>query len=118
MAFASKYQPRNAVSQTGAKMGCILCGAAPNNTGLRLRILQDQARGRDGPISGSFQILSVGDSKYSESLEGLLGRATDAEEVVRLIRREHPGCVSIVNANILILEGASASSALAVPRKP
>jgi hypothetical protein len=34
----------------------------------------------------------------------LLGRTTNAEEVVRLIRREHPGCVSIVNANILVLE--------------
>jgi hypothetical protein len=111
MAFASKYQPRNAVSQTGAKTGCILCGAGANNTGLRLRILQDQPRSQGGPIRGSFQILNVGDNKYSEFLEGLLGRATDAEEVVRLIRREHPGCVSIVNANILILEVVSASSA-------
>jgi hypothetical protein len=118
MAFASKYQPRNAVSQTGAKTGCILCGAGPNNMGLRLRILQDQPRGQGGPIQGSFQILNVGDNKYSEFLEGLLGRATEAEEVLRLIRREHPGCVSIVNASILVLEGASASSAPAVPRKP
>lgn len=118
MAFTSKHQPRNAVSQTGAKSGCILCGAGPNNTGLRLRILQDQPRGEGGPLRGSFQILNVGDNKYSEFLEGLLGRATDAEEVVRLIRREHPGCVSIVNANILVLEEGSASAAPAVPRKP
>jgi hypothetical protein len=118
MAFASQYQPRNAVSQTGAKAGCILCGAAPNNAGLRLRILEDQPRGGGGPIRGSFQILNVGDNKYSEFLEALLGRATEAEEVVRLIRREHPLCVSIVNANILVLEEGSASSARAGPRKP
>jgi hypothetical protein len=118
MAFASKYQPRNAVSQTGAKTGCILCGASPTNTGLRLRILHDQPRGQSGPIQGSFQILDVGDNKHSELLEGLLGRATDAEEVVHLIRTEHPGCVSIVNANILVLEEGSASSARAVPRSP
>ena len=104
VALASNYQPRNAVSQTGAKTGCILCGAAPNNTGLRLRLLQDQPKGQGGPIGGSFQILDVGNNKHSEFLEGLLGRTTDAEEVVRLIRREHPGCVSIVNANILVRE--------------
>jgi hypothetical protein len=118
MALASKYQPRNAVSQTGAKAGCILCGAAPNNTGLRLRILQDHPKGQAGPIQGSFQILNVGDNKHSEFLEGLLGRTTDAEEVVRLIRREHAGCVSIVNANILTVEKAEVSSPRAVPAKP
>ena len=118
MAFTSKYQPPNTVSQTGAKTGCILCGAAPNNTGLRLRILHDQPRGQGGPIQGSFQILNVGDNKHAEFLEGLLGRATDAEEVVRLIRRKYPGCVSIVNASILVLEEGLASSARAVPRKP
>jgi hypothetical protein len=117
MALASKYQPRNAVNQTGAKTGCILCGAAPNNTGLRLQILQDQPRGQGGPIGGPFQILDVGNNKYSELLEGLLGRTTDAEEVIRLIRREYPGCVSIVNANILVLDEAT-SSARAVPPKP
>ena len=104
LALASKYQPRNAVSQTGARTGCILCGAAPNNTGLRLRILQDHLKGQGGPLGGPFQILDVGNNKHSEFLEGLLGRTTNAEEVVRLIRREHPGCVSIVNANILVLE--------------
>jgi len=118
MALASKYQPRNAVSQTGAKTGCILCGAAPNNTGLRLRILQGQPKGQGGPIGGPFQILDVGNNKHSEFLQDLLGRTTDAEEVVRLIRREYPGCVSIVNANILVLEEGSASSARAVPPKP
>ena len=90
MAFASKYQPPNAVSQTGAKTGSILCGAARNNTGLRLRILHDQPKSQGGPIQGSFHILNLGDNKHAEFLEELLGRATDAEEVVRLIRREHP----------------------------
>jgi hypothetical protein len=115
MALASKYQPRNAVNQTGAKKGCILCGAAPNNTGLRLQIMQDQARGQGGPIGGLFQILDVGNNKYSQFLEGLLGRTTNAEEVVHLIRREYPGCVNIVNTNILILEEGSATSPRAVP---
>jgi hypothetical protein len=118
MALASKYQPRNAVNQTGAKNGCILCGAAPNNTGLRLRILQDQARGQGGPIGGPFQILDVGNNKYSEFLEGLLGRTTHAEEVVRIIRREYPGCVNIVNTNILVVEEGSVTSARAVPPTP
>jgi hypothetical protein len=106
------------VSQTGAKTGCILCGAAPNNTGLRLRILHEQPRGQGGPIQGSFQILNVGDNKYSEFLRGLLGRATDAEEVVRLIRREYPGCLNIVNANLLALDERAASSTRALPDKP
>src|SRR5437899_9556447 len=104
MAVPSEYRPRNAVSQTGGRAGSIVCGAAPSNNGLRLRVLQDQPRGQSGPIQGSFQILNAGDNKYSEFLQGLLGRATDAEEVVRLIRREHPMCVSIVNPNILVLE--------------
>lgn len=111
MAFVSKYQPRNAVTQTGAKTGCILCGAGPNNVGLRLRVLHDQPKGQGGPIRGTFHILNVGDNKYAAFLQELLGRATDADEVLRLIRRQHPQCVSIVNANILVLEDGAASSA-------
>jgi hypothetical protein len=86
-------------------MGCILGGASPQNRGLRLRIVQDQPRGTDGPIAGGFHILDVGDNLHSDALAALLGKVTDADEVVRTIRREHPGCVNVVNANILVVEG-------------
>ena len=52
----------------------------------------------------AFVILDVGDNKHSEALRPLIGRATDAAEVLRLIRKESPGCVSVANANILISE--------------
>jgi hypothetical protein len=66
--------------------------------------LQEQARGHDGPIRGRFVILGVGDNKHSPALAALLGRATDAGEVLALIRREHEACVSVVNTNILVVE--------------
>jgi hypothetical protein len=66
--------------------------------------LQEQARGNDGPIRGRFVILGVGDNKHSHALAALLGRATDAGEVLALIRREHEACVSVVNTNILVVE--------------
>ena len=46
----------------------------------------------------------MGDNTHSQSLQAVLGRVTDAEEVVRIIRQRHPGCVSVVNANILVRE--------------
>jgi hypothetical protein len=106
------FKPRNTVSQTGAKTGRVLGGATQSNKGLRLRILQDQSRGTGGPISGRFHILSVGDNQHSDSLETLLGQATDAEEVIRTIRQEHPQCVNVVNANILIVEKEASSPAV------
>jgi hypothetical protein len=114
MEVRSGFKPRNAVSQTGAKTGRVLSGAAQSNRGLRLLILQDQPRSPGGPISGRFHILSAGDNKHADSLTALLGQATDAEEVIRTIRQEHPQCVNIVNANILIVEKEEAASALAV----
>jgi hypothetical protein len=98
---------RNRVSDTGAKRDSILVGVAPHNEGLRLKILQDQPKGDGGPIKGRLQILDVGDNKHSESLRTLLGRTTDAEEVVTIIRSVHPSCVNVVNANILTVEGGS-----------
>ena len=118
MVFVSSFRPARAVSQTGARTGCILGGATKSNRGLRLRVLQDQARGSDGPIVGAFHILNVGDNPHSESLGTLLGQATDAEKVVCTIRRVHPQCINIVNANILILEEEPAGCALAVLPKP
>jgi hypothetical protein len=92
------------VNKQGAAAGSVLRGSSPINEGLRLRVLQEQARGTDGPIRGRFLILDVGDNKHSDSLAALLDRATDALEVLALIRREHAGCVSVVNTNILAVE--------------
>src|SRR5207245_5149226 len=99
------FTERNRVSDTGAIKDSILIGIAPHNEGLRLKILQDQPRGDGGPIKGALQILDVGDNKHSESLRTLLGRSTNAEEVITLIRTAHPSCVNVVNANILTVEG-------------
>jgi hypothetical protein len=92
------------VNKQGAAAGSVLRGSSPINEGLRLRVLQEQARGTDGPIRGRFLILDVGDNKHSDALTALLDRATDALEVLALIRREHAGCVSVVNTNILAVE--------------
>jgi hypothetical protein len=105
------FKPQNAVSHTGAKSGSVLGGAAPNNRGLRLRIFEDQFRGSGGPIGGSFRILDVGDGKHAERLAGLLGQATDAGEVLRLIRQQQPQCVNVVNANILVVEAEETPAA-------
>jgi hypothetical protein len=110
MEFRSRLQTPNAVCRTGAKTGCVLGGAAKNNRGLRLRIMQDQPRGSDGPLVGAFHILDVGDNKYSACLEALVGRATDADQVARTIRQASPQCVNIVNSNLLVAEKESAFS--------
>ena|ERR1700730_11256318 len=102
MEFVSRFTARNAVSKIGAQAGCVLEGSARNNKGLRLKVLQAQARGHGGPIVGIFHILDVGDNKYSEILAELIGRTTDAGEILRMIRLEHPQCVNVVNANVLI----------------
>ena len=49
-------------------------------------------------------LVDVGDNKHSPFLERLLGRTTDAEEVLRVIRQGSAACVSVVNANILTVE--------------
>jgi hypothetical protein len=101
------YAPRGrspSIDKVGAKAGCVLCGSSKNNQGLRLRISQDQPRGHDGAITGTFQILGVGDNKHSQALHGLLGKMTSSEEIIGIIRREYPGCVHVANTNILVLE--------------
>jgi hypothetical protein len=97
-------QPKNAlrVSVCGAPAGAVLRGSSVSNQGLLVKILQEQTKGNDGGIKGSFLILDEGNNKHSPVLRGLLRRMTNAEEVLGLIRREHPGCVSVVNANILV----------------
>jgi hypothetical protein len=92
------------VNRSGAPAGSVLLGPCRNNRGLRLRGLHEQPRGHDGPLRGPFVILDVGDNKHSQALRELAGRVTDADEVLRAIRRLHPGCVSVVNVGILALE--------------
>lgn len=94
------------VSDRGASAGSILCGSSKSNHGLRLQITQDQPRGNDGAIRGRFLVLDVGDNIHSDSLESLTHRATDAAEVLLIIRRNRLGCVNVVNANILVHEAA------------
>ena len=97
-------KPARPVSQRGAEADAILCGAGQNNHGLRLRILEAQPKGNDGAIRGSFVILEPGDNRHAETLSGLVGRVTDAQEVLTLIRQKHPSCVSVVNAGTLVAE--------------
>jgi hypothetical protein len=94
------------VNKTGGVAGCVLRGAGLNNQGLRVRVSREQARGNDGAIRGDFVILDAGDNMHSASLEPLLRRVTDAAEVLGIIRRGHPGCVHVANANILVVEQA------------
>jgi hypothetical protein len=56
------HKLRRCVSKTGARGGCILRGVVPHNEGLRLRDLQDQCKGQDGPLRGHFEILAVGNN--------------------------------------------------------
>ena len=92
------------VNRSGAAVGSVLLGFCRNNQGLRLKVLQEQPRGHDGPLRGQFVILDAGDNKHSQALRELAGRLTDAEEVLRAIRRPYPGCVSVANVGILALE--------------
>ena len=95
---------RASVTETGADSGSILRGAKPYNKGLRLRIDQAQTKGNPGPIHGSFQILQPGSNKHAELLKDLLDVPLDSGGLLRLLRRAHPQCVNIVNANALVVE--------------
>jgi hypothetical protein len=93
-----------AVSEQGAVAGCVLLGDSRSNSGLRIRVLQEQARGHDGAVKGPFVILDVGDNVHSTCLLALLHKMTDADEVLGLVRRGHSMCVNVVNANTLVPE--------------
>lgn len=95
---------QSTVSSQGALAGSLLRGCGGNNQGLRLRILQDQVKGNSGPITGNFVILDLGDNKHSDTLSELLNQVTNAQVVLRLLRQQSPGCVSVANANILGVE--------------
>ena len=92
------------VETRGAALGSVVCGAGTNNLGVRIRVLCEQPRGQGGALRGNFIILDAGDNKHSHTLLPLLGRVTDAEEVLRVSRSVCPSCVSIANANILVAE--------------
>jgi hypothetical protein len=92
------------VNNCGAAAGSVLRGTVPNNQGLRLRVLEDQPRGREGPLAGRFVLLDAGDNKHADALAHLLHRETDAREVLAALRRLRPGCVSVANTNILTAE--------------
>jgi hypothetical protein len=94
------------VKDEGAPAGAVLCGSGMSNGGMRLRIAEEQAKGRDGPIRGAFVILSAGNNRHARALATLLGRTTNAEEVLAVIRREHTACVSVANTNVLTVEQA------------
>lgn len=91
------------VSKSGCVAGSVLHGSGHGNRGLRLQVREAQARGHDGALQGPFVILELGDTVHASALYALRDRLTDAAEVVRLIRQQSPGCVSIANANILSL---------------
>jgi hypothetical protein len=75
-----------------------------NNHGVRIRVLGDQARGNRGGIRGPFVLLDAGNNKHADALRPLVGRETNAEEILGVIRRDSPSCVSVANANILVPE--------------
>jgi hypothetical protein len=95
------------VEHSGAGVGSILLGSGLNNQGLRLRVLQEQAKGQVGAITGGFVILDVGKNTFSQSLKPLLDQETDAETVMGVLRRRHAGCANVANTNILVLEQPS-----------
>jgi hypothetical protein len=92
------------VEKTGAAAGRILVGVAPNNQGIRLLVTEAQPRGKSGPVVGPFRILAVGTGRHASALEPLLHRDTNAAEVLQVIRGDSPGCVNVVNANLLAVE--------------
>ena len=103
------------VSQIGASVGSILRGTTFNNQGLRLRILQAQKKGDDGPIRGAFVLLSLGESRHAASLSHLLGQLTNAADVLVAIRQHSPACVHVVNTGSLAIEVTRAEGVVSDP---
>jgi hypothetical protein len=71
-----------------------------NNRGLRVRVAQLQPPG-EGPLIGLFELLNTGTNRHAEALQSLLGRMTDASQVLQIIRQGCPACVSVVNRRLL-----------------
>ena len=99
------------VEDCGAAQGSVLVGLGPNNAGLRVRVVQAQARGDGGPIKGEFVLLAAGDNHHAVALQPLVGWETNAEEVVVAVRQRRPTSVNPVNANSLVPEPHRADEA-------
>jgi hypothetical protein len=98
-------RPRSrSVEARGAAARCGVPGAGLNNQGVRIRVLCEQPKGGRGGIRGAFVLLDAGDNKHTDALRPLLGRETNAEEVLRVIRHDSPSCLSVANVNILVPE--------------
>jgi len=96
-----------AVHLTGAAPGAILTGLVRSNEGLRIRVTQPQTSHDWGPINGPFELLSAGQNMHSAALTPLVGQMLNAGQLLEICRRQHPNCISIVNANILrVLQSA------------
>src|SRR5262245_41120932 len=70
------------VSKHGAGAGAVLRGCGLSNMGLRLRVEEAQGKGADGPVQGGFVILDAGRNTHTDALLPLLGRPTDARDVL------------------------------------
>src|SRR4051794_5502245 len=91
------------VSKHGAPANALLRGSGISNQGLLVRVLQEQPRGKDGPIEGSLIIVDAGRNRHTQALLSFVNRISDSQELLQVIRRDHPACVNVVNANILAL---------------
>jgi hypothetical protein len=69
-----------------------------------------QARGDGDPVTGGVVILDAGDNKHANGLADLVGRVTDAAGILAAVRRDIPGCVSVVNKSILVAEAGAGES--------
>jgi hypothetical protein len=106
-----KMDKHKTVDRTGALAGSVLRGINPNNRGLRLRILYEQARGDGGPVTGGVVLLDAGDNKHATVLEGILHQLTDAATILGVVRRVAPECVSVANKNSLVDESLQVDGA-------
>lgn len=92
------------VEARGAAAGCVVRGGGMNNQGVRIKVLCEQPKGNGGAIRGAFVLLDAGDNRHAGALRPLVGLETNAEEVLRVTRRDVPSCLSVANANILVPE--------------
>jgi hypothetical protein len=92
------------VQETGAVAGSVLVGVASNNHFLRLRVCEAQPKGNGSALIGPFRILAAGIGRHAGALEPLLGRQTNAAEVMRLCRRDEEDGACVVQTNLLAVD--------------
>ena len=86
--FRTRTPTVGAASRTTTGSGC--CKTSPG--------------GREVAVQGRFVLLDAGDNKHADALQSLLCRGTDAQVVLDALRRQRPGCVRVVNTDILTAE--------------